>query len=517
MKKILCLILTLATLLSLASCELIKKDADTTTTTPQIQDPNRVCAVKEDHTDSDANGYCDTCSKDVTVTLDLYAINDLHGKLCDGTGQIGVDEMSTYLKEAAIRDEAYIILSSGDMWQGSAESHVTKGNLATEWMNEVGFVSMTLGNHEYDWGEEKIEANRALSNFPFLAINVYDRQTNERVSYCDASILVTRGDLTVGIIGAIGDCYSSISSDQVEDVYFKTGRDLTNLVKAESERLRAAGADYIIYSLHDGHNRSGGTMITDSKLSYYYDPALSRDGYVDLVFEGHTHQRYAVTDAYGVYHLQGGGENSGVSHVEVEINFVTDTGEVNEAKILSDDTYRAYDDDAAFYDLLLKYDDLIAPTRVLLGKNGTYLDSDKVAQIVADLYYDFGIETWGDRYDITLGGGFIKLRSPYKLSPGNVIYSDLLMILPFDNALTLCSIRGRDLLDKFVNTSNENYFIGYADTGLADIDRNETYYIVVDSYTALYKYNNLTVIETYSADLFARDLLADYVQAGGLE
>ena len=35
--------------------------------------------------------------------------------------------------------------------------------------------------------------------------------------------------IQVGIIGAIGDCYSSIASDKVQDIYFKTGNDLTAL------------------------------------------------------------------------------------------------------------------------------------------------------------------------------------------------------------------------------------------------------------------------------------------------
>ena len=34
------------------------------------------------------------------VTFDIYAINDLHGKLADTEQQPGVDELSTYLKQA---------------------------------------------------------------------------------------------------------------------------------------------------------------------------------------------------------------------------------------------------------------------------------------------------------------------------------------------------------------------------------------------------------------------------------
>ena len=105
----------------------------------------------------------------------------MHGKFTDTDAQPGVDEMTTYLRKVQNEQNA-LLLSSGDMWQGSCESGLTKGNIITDWMNELGFSAMTLGNHEFDWGAEPIKANAAIAEFPLLAINVYDRTTNERVN-----------------------------------------------------------------------------------------------------------------------------------------------------------------------------------------------------------------------------------------------------------------------------------------------------------------------------------------------
>lgn len=185
-----------------------------------------------DHTDKNDDEVCDVCGRSVIVSFNLFAINDLHGMYCDSAGQPGVDELTTYLKNYQSSSNT-IVLSSGDMWQGSSESNNTKGKLATEWLNYIDCASMTLGNHEFDWSTEKIKANAQLADFPFLAINVYDRTTNKRVEYCDSSVVVEFGDAKIGIIGAIGDCYSSISSSMCADVYFKTGSELTTLVKQE--------------------------------------------------------------------------------------------------------------------------------------------------------------------------------------------------------------------------------------------------------------------------------------------
>ena len=476
---------------------------------------------RDAHTDEDNDGSCDDCGISVIITFDFYALNDLHGKFDDTDSQGGVDELSTYLANAYNTDDNVILLSSGDMWQGSFESNSTTGLIITDWMNELDFVSMTLGNHEYDWGEEHIKANVALAEFPFLAINIYERDTNERVDYVQSSVLVERGGMKIGIIGAIGDCYSSISGDKVEDVYFKTGAALTELVKAESEKLRAEGADYIVYSIHGGFgSNSSASMVQTSSLRGYYDASLSKDGYVDLVFEGHTHKSYAFEDEYGVPHLQNGGDNSGISHVEVRLNFANGYDRVSVSEIIKPSRYANLEDHPIVDELLEKYADQVDAGKLVLGQNSRLRNSTEIKNLVADLYYEAGIERWGDKYDIALGGGFISVRSPYDLAAGEVKYSDLNSLLPFDNQLVLCSIKGRDLKNKFFETNNSNYYIAYGDYGASirnNIDYNATYYIITDTYCSSYAYNNLTVVEYYDAGVYARDLIADYIRAGGLQ
>lgn len=455
------------------------------------------------HADADANGFCDLCTLSVTVTLDLYAVNDLHGKLLDNSQQPGIDELTSYLKTMRSIDDYAVFLSSGDMWQGTSESNLTRGRIITDWMNSLGFVSMTIGNHEFDWGEDAIEENLALADFPFLAINVYDRASDTRVDYCTPSVTFECGEATIAIIGAIGDCYSSIAGDKVENIYFKTGNELNALIRAESERLRADGVDFIILSIHDGSA----------------DASLSAE-HVDLVFEGHTHKSYVKSDAHGVYHLQGGGDNDGITHAEAVINFVTGDSTVTTAEVVCASTYSTYSSDALVDSLMEKYASEVAKADEVLGKNSVYRTGDWLRALVARLYFEEGFKAWGEKYDIVLGGGYLSVRAPYNLSSGEVKYADLQSLFPFDNRLDLCTIKGKDLKSKFINTSNSNYFVFYGEYGQSvryNIDDNATYYIIVDSYTSSYAPNRLTVVDSLADDLFARDLLAKYIQGGGLE
>jgi 2',3'-cyclic-nucleotide 2'-phosphodiesterase (5'-nucleotidase family) len=136
---------------------------------------------------------------------------------------------------------------------------------------------------------------------------------------------------------------------------------------------------------------------------------------------------------------------------------------------------------------------------------------------VAELYCQLGVNVWGKEYDVVLGGGFLNTRSPYNIKAGPVQYGDLQMVLPFDNQIVLCSIKGRYLLSRFIN-GNSSYFVSYSPYGnevKGKIDPNATYYVVVDSYTAQYGPNKLTVVKEYDPTVFARDLLADYIAGGG--
>lgn len=468
------------------------------------------------HVDGNDDGLCDNCQENVLVSLDFFAINDLHGKFSDTDDQPGVDELSTYLKTAG---ENTVLISSGDMWQGSSESNLTYGRIMTDWMNELGFVSMTLGNHEFDWGVEKIEENQTLAQFPFLAINIYERDTDTRASFCTPSVMIERAGVQIGIIGAIGDCYSSISSDKVADYYFRTGSELTALVEEEAARLRAQGADLIVYSIHDGYERNvSGTASTMSsgELAGYYDSSLS-DGSVDLVFEGHIHKQYVFTDEYGVYHLQGGGENDGISHVELACNLANGNISVTEAEFISNQVYDDAQPDPIVDELLDSYHEQIAIADTVLGENAFRRDGDTLRQLVAQLYYEVGEETWGEDYPIALGGGYISVRSPYNLYAGEVTYADLQALFPFDNTIVLCSVQGSDLKRNFFESSNSNYFIAYGDYGQSikdHIDPSATYYLITDRYSSTYAPNHLTEIAEYAPDIFARDLLADYIGAG---
>lgn len=528
MKKILLLTLLCLGLLLTGCSKEPEQNTDVSTLPQQEEVQDTLTATEaptvppcDGHVDNDANDICDLCDRSVIITVDIFSINDLHGKFLDTSTQPGVDEMTTYFENARKENVHTILLSAGDTWQGSGESNTTRGALLTQWMNQLDFAAMTLGNHEFDWGEDAIKANSEVAEFPLLAINVYNRKTNQQVDYCESSVLVECDGVQVGIIGAVGDCYSSIASDHTKEIYFQTDQHLTSLVKKESEALRQQGADFIVYVIHDGLGQSTGDTVESvkgSRIASYYDPALS-DGYVDLVFEAHTHQTYLLQDEYGVYHMQHGGDNNGgISHASVQIHAIDGTCQVTEAALIGSEEYEELPDSPTITGLLDAFEEELAPVFEVLGTIDSSRPGDTLQQLVADLYFMEGLLRWGD-YDIVLGGGFISIRDPGYLKRGDITYAQLQTLFPFDNELVLCSIKGRDLKERFFEAEDSRYFIccgSYGDEVRENLDPNATYYVVVDTYTSTYGPNNLTEIERYGEPVYARDLLANFIRNGGM-
>ena len=440
-----------------------------------------------------------------TVNVEIFALNDFHGNVKDSETGLGISRTSTLLKSYPNNINNTLYISQGDMWQGSAESNMTRGQLVNDWMGQLGFTSMTLGNHEFDWNSSFVRTNAGLASFPYLGINIFDRTTNKRVDYCEASTIVNKNGAKIGIIGAIGDCYSSISASMVTDIYFKVGDELTALVKNEAIRLKEEEqCDFIIYSLHEDDEN--------------YNIELSN--YVDLVLEGHTHQNYVKTDSKGIYHIQSAGYNKTINYINIDINTDDDTFVINRTKSIYTNDYTSYAKDTEAEALFTKYADMINGSDDVLGYNSTYRNSTFLRQLVANLYLEYGKEKWGSSYNLFLGGGYISCRTPYKLERGDVTYAMLYNLFPFDNDLVLCSISGYYLSSQFVNTENENYFISYTTFGennKESINSSGTYYLITDTYSSDYAPNHLTVVARYTdSGFYARDMLSEYIHNGGL-
>lgn len=144
------------------------------------------------------------------INIDLYSINDFHGSFIENgsNGEIGMSKLATYLKDRKEQDS--VIISAGDMWQGGVESNLTHGEIIVDAMNYIGFDSMTIGNHEFDWGFDVLEENINKMDFPMLAANAIDLRTNEEFPYFKPYTIVEKKMLRLELLEQVLKAYHLI-------------------------------------------------------------------------------------------------------------------------------------------------------------------------------------------------------------------------------------------------------------------------------------------------------------------
>lgn len=76
-----------------------------------------------------------------------------------------------------------LLLDAGDFFQGTPEGDFTGGEAVIEVMNELGYNALTLGNHDYDQGNEIVKRLARMARFPSLGANIIDERTGKRIEY----------------------------------------------------------------------------------------------------------------------------------------------------------------------------------------------------------------------------------------------------------------------------------------------------------------------------------------------
>lgn len=392
--------------------------------------------------------------------FNFYAINDFHGSILENSSgtyyEGGLAKVGGKLKEfkAADPDHTFII-SSGDMWQGSMESNLNEGALITEAMNNIGFDSMTLGNHEFDYGQASIFANQAKANFPFLAGNIRTWENGQVTATSwgktNASTTILRGGVKVGIVGMIGQGQTtSITSKNVQDVSFI---DPLGPAEKEATKLRNEGCTIVILSIHDDVSTPEGWEY--SGLKSYFDGA----------FCAHSH-RQEVDNQNGVPFLQGACNGEGISHFTLSVasGVVTCTNYEFIAASAS------WSEDSELLAIENKYIGTTAFKEKANATCGT-LSGSLSYSTVANAGCKAIYENYKTQYPNLACAMENKQRA--SVPNGSVTYSTLYKATPFTNNIVIVKVLGEDIANEA--KYNKTYTGDTATYGTLD---SSTYYTI---------------------------------------
>lgn len=402
------------------------------------------------------------------VFFDFYEISDFHGatEYSKDDHRLGIERLSKYFDDKrALNPGGTFVLSGGDMWQGSADSNLTRGALVTYAMNVMNFDSMTMGNHEFDWTDKFIKNNKERAKFPFLAANIVKTSDGTLPEYLEASKIVARGDYKVGIIGTIGDSIkNTILASAIEGLDFK---DEIETVQAESAKLREAGCDIVVWSSHND--------VHDLK-----EKANGKDLGVNLIFGGHSHTTL-VDEVNGIPMLESKDLGRSIPHAQLKLNKTTKEVSVVDGYGCDEDpTAKEYEPDADITGIYTQYKEkFIDPTKhKYVCKADGDLGTEQLGNLAVESMFN---KIKKDYPDYQVRASFTNLNGGVRadIKSGKVYYGDVYVTFPFDNEVVICSVKGKALKNFINNTSNVARYqdvLKYENLG----DNEDCYFITTD-------------------------------------
>ncbi|MBQ5619810.1 MAG: metallophosphoesterase, partial [Alistipes sp.] len=131
-------------------------------------------------------------------TLVILSTNDMHGKIQR------FPHFTTAVEACRDTVDRVLLVDAGDRWTGNA--YVDKvslpGRPIVELMNEVGYDVVTLGNHEFDFGQAHLGGVLdSLCRFEVVCANVESDTTT--FAPVAPYTIVERGGVKIGVVGVV--------------------------------------------------------------------------------------------------------------------------------------------------------------------------------------------------------------------------------------------------------------------------------------------------------------------------
>ncbi|MBB5535351.1 5'-nucleotidase C-terminal domain-containing protein [Rhizobium giardinii] len=352
-------------------------------------------------------------------------------------------------KRQELTGKNVLLLNAGDNFQGSLFFTTYKGAAEAEFLNLMKFDAVTIGNHEFDEGEDGLATFLDKVTFPVISSNVLAGYKSKLIDRIKPSLVLDVGGQKVGIVGAVTNDTAEISSPG-DNVLI--GIDVDTITTAVQD-LKKQGVDKIIALTHVGYPRD---LAVIAKIPD-----------VDVVVGGHSHSLLSNTDekaegpyptmvdnpgGYKVPVVQAGSYSKYLGDLVVTFD---DSGVVKSAKgdpILIDSKIKP--DEA----VLARIKELGKPIEELktkiIGKTDAPIDGSRescrareceMGDLVTDAMLD-RVKGQSVTIAITNGGG---LRA--SIDAGDVSMGEAITVLPFQNTLSTFQIKGADIVAALEN------------------------------------------------------------------
>ncbi len=441
--------------------------------------------------------------------------NDVH---CAVDGYSKLAAMKNELLEAY---ENVGVVSCGDFVQGGTLGAVSKGEYIVNLMNKVGYDAITLGNHEFDYLIPRLNELNEMSNTKFISCNF--QKIGESESYFKPYTIVSYGSTDIAYIGVTTpETISSSNPAQFKNsdgeiIYTFNEAKLYEIVQANIDAAKAAGADYVIALTHVGYVEVGEyDDVTD---------LIANTVGINAVLDAHSH---SVIEKMLVKNKRGDDvllTSTGTKFAN--IGKLTLKNGTFDSELIKTETYTKTDPtvDAYIKEINDSYAEL--GNRKIGESKVDFITHDKDGnRLVRNAETNLGdfcsdalrIMTNAD-ISFVNGGG---LRAP--MESGDITFNDIFSVFPFNNQIVTAEISGQILMDflemavmnypeedgSFPHMSGVTFSVNKAIPTSVKVDENG-FFVKVDGQYRVY---NVKVLDRASGKYKALELDGKYVLSG---
>ncbi|MBI9012286.1 MAG: 5'-nucleotidase C-terminal domain-containing protein [Clostridiales bacterium] len=361
--------------------------------------------------------------------LTIMHTNDMHGFFTYGSYDgMGVAAIATKVKEVKAANDNVLLLDGGDALQGANLVTLTKGEGGTKVMNLLGYDAMAAGNHEFDYGSERLLELDALLDMPVLSANI---KKEDGTNFLTPYVIKEMDGFTVAMFGL-----------STPETVYKSHPDNTVGLTFEDPKVVAAAmvaeladkADVIIALAHLGNE---GDYTSESV-------AEAVDG-IDVIIDGHSHTAYEnglFVNGTLIVQAETKTTNLGFAKLSIKdgevVNKTAYMFTKAEGVELTDDEEMT----ALIAELVLANapieNEVVATSTIEMTGDRAVVRTQEAAlgNLIAEanLYYS------GADASLTNGGG---IRA--SIDVGDITKGEVLTVLPYGNTVTVIELTGADI------------------------------------------------------------------------
>ena len=104
--------------------------------------------------------------------ITILHTNDMHARAVEQSPAMGFAKVAGIVDKYRSENPNTLLLDAGDAVHGTTFATLVRGESIVQVMNEIGYQAIVPGNHEFNYGSERLVELSKMMKFPMLSANV---------------------------------------------------------------------------------------------------------------------------------------------------------------------------------------------------------------------------------------------------------------------------------------------------------------------------------------------------------